>query len=601
MQHLFNIIWSHGIFIAEKVQNPALYHFLLAGIVLSILLGFVNFVIEVRSYNLGSVIVEEIKWLFLFELLPLYAVWLAYATPPTQLLIPPPSPDVTWVFLSALPTYTIIAVLLHGLLSCCALVLVVGWLTQLHTPNKSRIDTFCLLLTVLGVAAGWELQHWPIVFVVVTELLLMSPVAAQYIASLVWGAQAAQRPKGTQHVLGTYILAYTIAVSLTLLWHNSTIVQWYLLAAIVTAFVLSFRYGPAFSKPSASREEATRLLIRYLFVSTLTTIVLWILGLIAQVNWHVFDPVVWNIAAVFYLLIQLDGTFVIAFGPRFKRAAFLPFLALAVTLIAASGAFAAITHNAGLSYTIWLEGGVAAAIFLLFFPLTQLARESFRVEQVANHNRQSSGLLDMPQSPKALTDGSSSFERSEPSQQKGSNNPQTVKIQGALLPQQPPELAGIQKEYEMLQFQAGIFFLLLGICYHWIAVNPDIFSALNGNLVSLVFSAIAAFTGMLAIFVDRDNDTSKAVLLLVLLLTGSLAGADILLNTALSGAVLNISVPPTPFNLFTNHQIALITVRNVVEESLVLLAGGQFFYLIVIVIAYLGRKAAALEASLRRR
>ncbi len=594
MQNLLDTIWNHGIFVAEKGQNPALYPFFLAGIVLSLILGIVNFAFELRSRQFGFVLKLELKWLLVYELLPLYAVWLAFATPPTRLPFPPPIPNTSWLFIPALPTYTVIAVILHGLLSVCGLVLTVGWLAQFNTPNGSRIDTFFLLITLVGLVIGWELQHWPLTFLIVAEILAVAPLAAQYFGVLIWGSQAAKEAPGAQRVLATYILVNTLAIALTLFWHDSLIVQWYLLAAIVTAFVLSFFFGPAFSKPSASKEQSVSLLVRYLLVSTVLNLVFWLLGVISESTWHVVDPVVLNIAAVFYLLIQFDAVFVIAYGQKFKRMTFLPLLALAVTLIAASGAFVGITHNSGLNYAIWLEGGVAASIFLLFFPLTQLARESFRADQVANHQRRSAGILAAPQAILALPDGSNSLKSS---QQTGQANQGGEKIQGSLLPQQPPELAGIQKEYEMLQFQGGIFFLLLGVCYHWIAINPDIFSALNGNLIGLVFAGIAAFTGMLAISVDRDNDTSRAVLLLVLLLTGSLVGADILLNTALPGATLNLANVQAPFNLFTNHQIALSTIRSVVEESLVLLGGGQFFYLIVIVIAFLGRKAAEIEAA----
>jgi hypothetical protein len=528
--------------------------------------------------SIGTIVRSEIRVLVLYELLPLYALWLAFATPPTQLPFPVPAAGSSWLFLPALVTYTVIAVLVHGALSLYGVGVVVGWLIQFNTPNKSRIDVLAILLGYIALVVGWEVQQWPETFLVLIEFFLITGTIPQLLTSLLWGPRTIdERPDLATRVTATYYPLFTLAVLLVVLWHDSFLIPLWLAAAIVTGFLLSLRYGPEFSRGPLPKERISILLGASLLVNA----ILWGAALVVLAMGQPIAPFAFalDIAAVFFVLIQLDLCYSLAFGPqRFGRAFLLPLITLALTLAAAGGLFAAVTRNAGFGYETWLEGGVAAAVFLLFFPLTELAKESVRVN--------AESTFGVPQLPSPLVPAVPLLAGGRVVSASGGN--ERSKAQEAL-PRQA-QLNPIEKQYQMLQFQGGIFFVAAAIVYHLIASNPDVLSALNGNLIGFIFSGIAAFAGILALLAEQNNSAPRAVLLLLLALTAALVGADVLLNVGLSGAATQV-VASSGAHPFASDQDLLLTVRNIVQESLVLLAAGQVFYLFVVIVASLAGQA----------
>jgi hypothetical protein len=544
LEQTWNMIWGQGIFIAQRDQSPILYSYFLGGIAFSFFLGIANFAIitarrNIRHLTIGRIFRTELRVLIRNELLPLYALWLAFATPATMLPFSMPKAGSSWLFLPAPQTYAVLATLIHGYLAIYGLGVVVGWLIQLNTPNRSRIDNLCILLGYFGIIYGWEVQHWPELFVVVAECLL--------------------------------------------LWR---------IADLLTTLII----GPRTFSSSSMTLNQVRLVLGIFWPLLLS-------GFLLIALWHEIDFYIINIIAIFFVFTQIDQWYIICRGQsKFGRSVGLSLLVAGLTLLAASGALLAVTHNHGMTYSIWLEAGMAAAAFLIFFPLTEVVRKEQKTTRTDTAFGQVIAILQgvgMPTLPpeRPIVDSNPPAADKSSSNQKPTNpiNDQILNLMdqdarvklGVSLYQKAQQEA--DEEYRALRFQAGSVFLVLAILYHLIAGNQDILSALNGNLIAIVFGVLSLFVGIIAL-IASNSDAARAVLVLLLLFTLMLIAADIVMNYAplANGPITQTNL--APIMLWNNEHYLLVTLHNAVQELLVLFSLGQIFYLLVILFAVVKRQ-----------
>jgi hypothetical protein len=374
---IFNDILNHGFGPFLRQDNPLLYPFVLAALVLSVLLGIVNFFVERKrpvrrdgqpQYRNGrlvypttlAVLVGEVIVLAV-QLASIYLIWLAYATPFSRLPFAPPAAGTSWLGLPADLVYLGLAVIVHGILSLVATyVLIVFWLTQFHISSERRlIVNFALLIGLVLVIYGWEVEHWPIGFLVPAELvvsvtvglaLVRSSVAALAVAigSVIISPFRRPDPKSKeQFELSLALLAQVLGSGFIMLTHP------------LSAFWIDL-FG-----------------IYY----TLT----------------LFDSVVASFIGVFLpRYIRGDVFSVLSTPDRFPVAMFL----IAVTALAgAGGIFASLTLNPGVTAAVWLQAGAAALAYALFRPLTtQVQWKIFRELARKVEDMQKGGATTLPPS-----------------------------------------------------------------------------------------------------------------------------------------------------------------------------------------------------------
>ena len=147
--------------------------------------------------------------------------------------------------------------------------------------------------------------------------------------------------------------------------------------------------------------------------------------------------------------------------------------------------------------------------------------------------------------------------------------------------------------YRALRFRAGFILVLLLFIYHQISANTDILSALNGNLITLIFGVLSIIVGLIAYLEGQGIEPIKEVLLLLLLITLVVTGVGFLLNFSPEATGQISSFPPSPQAAWSDTSFVLITIRNITQELLVLLALGQVYYLFVVILARLTSRSAS--------
>ncbi|HEX6817271.1 MAG TPA: hypothetical protein VF120_02780 [Ktedonobacterales bacterium] len=169
-QTIIDTIVNQGILVAQKAQSPFLYPYLLGAIAASILLGVLNVITSVartRRRRVGRIIYTETRFLILHELAPIYALWLAFATPYGSYFF-----GASWFGL-----------LLHGALAIYgAWDLSTSWIIQIYLYNSAVIGNLAVVASLILVAFGWEIEQWPLPFIMAGELVL-----SFFIASLLAG------------------------------------------------------------------------------------------------------------------------------------------------------------------------------------------------------------------------------------------------------------------------------------------------------------------------------------------------------------------------------------------------------------------------------
>jgi hypothetical protein len=151
---------------------PRLFPIVIGGLVLVLLIALLRIVFSRKdsfavrlglTYRFSTHLGIE-SLVLVIEALAIYAVWVAYSTPVDRLFQLPPVVPVR-----------VLAVIVHAVLAVGGALLLVAVLLEvfnLSDRDGGRWFAAALSATCLLVVFGWEVQHWPMLFLVIGEFLV---------------------------------------------------------------------------------------------------------------------------------------------------------------------------------------------------------------------------------------------------------------------------------------------------------------------------------------------------------------------------------------------------------------------------------------------
>ncbi len=465
------------------------------------------------------------------EIPAVYFLWLTFVAAPTSLPFPPPAAGGVWLWvLPAQATYTTLALLLHGVASFLLIQLIFGfWLGSLSVRNGSRLFQFGILLSFVVMALGWETQHWPVVFLVPAEGVL---------AFFVYTTLSGLFDKGFESRVFDNPLAFRRARRLA-------VVVEYLAVMAALAFIL-FAHDIAYF--------AVNLFLLYLALVFL-------------------DPIAANIASAIHP--QNSGTMLLS--PQ--RWQFTLLITLPLILLGASGLFMSFSANSGLTFDLWIEGGMAAALYLLFNPLIDLAR------YVGGKRATQPGDLDLAELIQGLISGTAILGQRR-ANRTAAANPTASDQADAEPPDEPlitardkAALATIERQVaEQLKFPTGVIFLLAALAYHLLITLFNFSSIFDSSLVPLVFGLVGLVAALLPLVNNKALETTRYISLLLLFVTIVVTGISVLFTVNPQPHAVSLA-GQSAMQLLTNQTFYTTALRLALQEALFLLTIGQLGYL----------------------
>ena len=463
------------------------------------------------------------------EIPAVYLLWLTFVTPPTSLPFPAPTPGSVWLGILPGPTtYAVLGALLHGVLSFLLIQVIFGfWLGALSVRNGSRLFQFGILLSFIVMALGWEALHWPVIFLIPAEAVLTFFVYTTITSLFDKGFEtrtfanplALRRAK--RLAVAVEYLAVMAAFAFILLAHN------------VSLFPVN-------------------LLLLYL------TLVL-------------LDPVAANIASAIHP--QNSGSMLLS--PR--RWQYTLLITLPLIVIGASGFFAPVAMNSGLTFDLWIEGGMAAALFLLFNPLIDLAR------YVGGKRATQPGDADLAELLRGrlgeLISGTATLAQRRANRSAGAqadaepDEPLIIKRDMAALATMERQVA------EQLKFPTGIIFFIAALAYHLLITLFNFSSIFNSSLVPLVFGLVGLVAALLPLVNNRALETTRYISLLLLFVTIVVTGISVLFTVNPQPHAVAALAGQNAYALLTNQTFYTTALRLGLQEALFLLTIGQLGYL----------------------
>jgi hypothetical protein len=531
LQRLIDHILHDGLGPFSRNNNPALYGCVLVALAISLLFGVANFVVIRARHgrngqSVGLVLTGEVSVL-VQEVLFIYFIWLAYATPFGRLPFGPPGDS--WA-----GAYFVVAVVVHGLLGIVGTYfLTVAWLIQLNAPlRNARVAGLALASGILLAIFGWEVQRWPLGFTIPAELTLNVIVAYALLIMLL--GRFARQVNLLRFEFCFFILL--VMAGTAFIWLDHAIDPYFLnVYGVFSVLILFDDLVACFA--AVFKEEDPKALYRFL----------------SPMRWVITVPAVLFFAGV-----------------------------------AASGYFSPLISNSSVTYTIWVEVGTAAAAYMLFRPLTDDARAplatlaadiALRIGPPSTPRRLlSSGapgsqgmrgqIIDAdPDTPPNLSDNSSI---------EAAGNAARGTLQDAS--------PAARQLFQGLDFPAFVVFLLVTYGYHFLFANVDFGSQANSEIVPVGFGAAALVANIVALLINdrllrRTAYTSMLLLLITIAVT--LVAVMMVLIPGANGPLTTNGIDPVV--LLTSVHFRLVTIHNLVQDFLILLTAGQLIYLFQVI------------------
>jgi hypothetical protein len=524
-----------------RPYNPGLNTFVQGALALTVLLAIANLFIGRARFSKERLsntrlILAEARW-FVFQLIAIFLIWLAYGTPFTQLPFAAPAAGTTWLLFPADGAYLAAAVIAHGLLALAGVPwLVLLWREQLSIrPVQSRLAGLAMLCGLGLMVYGWEAQLWPVAFLIPAELFLIAPISRALSTAVFTG------------------------------------------------------YSPPLTTTNATRQQARRAC--FLLATVAGAVFVWLEHDIS-LSWL-------SLFGVYYTFTSLDLAMACVMMV-FRRSLLLmdPFgvfttttrclvtvpLVLVMATLGAAGALSALTHNVGLSYTVWLEAGTAAAAYLLFRPLTDMAR--FRILTGDIKGQIAAGMI--PDHPQLRAPNvSRPVVPSDPYDQSDDDSDDDDRAQ--LLSAVRRAADGVQhalRTFSTMSFPALTIFLVATLLYDPLLANLDLSSGATSALFPLVFGLAAVLVNMLPLLnkgFGPAADVSRVLLLVTIMVTA--VAVLLALSPAASGP-LSLG-GRTSQDLLGDRHFLFVTMRSIAQLFVVLLAVGQFLYHLLLVIVNL--------------
>ncbi|HEX6817272.1 MAG TPA: hypothetical protein VF120_02785 [Ktedonobacterales bacterium] len=310
------------------------------------------------------------------------------------------------------------------------------------------------------------------------------------------------------------------------------------------------------------------------------------------VLWHPLAIYVATFTAIFFVAAELDSIYVLLRGTSSYARAFGLFLVmLGVTVCLAGGILSPFTHNPSVTYTFWIEVGTASATFVLFRPLTQLARMS-AARSILDEGKHAAIELIQPGATFLLGNGrvvdatAGTHGPSGDSRAPGDADDDDTRVAYArnLLIQSQHQAAVMFKALNPWMWGSLLVFVLL---YHTFASTPDILARLSDNFITVFLAAVAAFLAVLALFVGKTFEASRDVLLVLAVVIALTAVGDVILNANADASGTITALPGTLQAVINDRHFLLVTIHSILQEFLVLLALGQAYFLGVVLYARL--------------
>jgi tetratricopeptide (TPR) repeat protein len=547
--HLFDSLLGHGLWFIVPSDDPRMYPFVIAALVLSALCIVIWFVREMRDdlgngTSLAVALGQNLLIVVLAAVLlsgTTALLWRAFASPIASL-----------PFIRTTGVLTYVGVVVRGVVELFCIQFLIGiWMYLVRIEPTSRLGQFLTMVSTLVAVAGWETQLFPLWYLLPGESLL--------------------------------------GIGL------STVVPKILLGS-----------------PDRAKSGPPARLRRYRRSGSLYSALVLLVTFIAVICAHDIQAYLINVVGLYFGLIQLDEVAAAGIGlfrlhqrnpqqisPR-RWLVTVP-LVLVLTIVAASGFFQPVLANTSLDYNLWVGVGTATAAYMLFKPLIDLARfaASKRAEQqmpegvlAAALNRFGDyverGLL-LPQQ-RAGQGGQKEADERKPA-------PAELQVQEPASGQRftVPHVFKDLPVSEMLNFPTGLIFLLTLLVYHVLIVNLNFGGQLNSGLVPLVFGLTALVAGMLQLVSSPVLESPRYVSMLLVFVIIVVTGLTVLLNVAPTGHAAFSLAGRSPVSLLTDSQYYVATLHQFLQEFLVVLTIGQLGYIYRVVDFAIGAEQQELK------
>lgn len=532
-------------------DNPFVYPMVLGLIVASALIAALT---AARGIRRGKVVASLFQQALLtaLNLVFIYLFWLSYATPYGRLPFSPPVAGTAFVGIPLDGVYYVSAVLIHALLAFASAALLYGVIVsaQLDTESTTVQSLFTLALYVVLVAA-WIGSGWPAWFVVPIEFLL----------SFVVGRQA-------------------------------------------EAYLTRFLHRRALRSPIKRRrvERSSRVLG--------ALIIILLLALVLFLNPSA--PIVLVLLGLYVCLVQIDDLLACVAAVIKPGMADYQFLSprrwiltvpltLGLATLGAAQVFPSLTGDPSQDYRLWLETAAAAVAYMLFFPLTDLARFNAGI-RAERPNREEVYSTAMARAfapllaaftdaarpaamPARVAPAEGADGQVAPARSSMEDRQRVMQRALEMLSREPASPRVREREFkifEVLSFPTGPIFLVTLLGFHLLSANSGISHLLDTSLVPLVFGLAAVVVGMLQLINSPELDATRNVFLLLLFL--------IVLVTALAAGFTVVPPPSQPL-VFVGDPSALLgsagfwnSAGRLISRALLLFVTiGQVAYLFKIV------------------
>jgi tetratricopeptide (TPR) repeat protein len=508
-------------------------HLTLLDLVLALFLAFsiiATIVLMRRSKNVGQALLALLALPPLAGVIALFAFCMT--TPLNRLPFSPPLQSDLWLgFLPALSTYTILAVAAHVVLLLLALyILFATWYAQL---NLNEVNVYYVIVFgFIPTAALWEVGQWPLVLVLAFEGIVMLMISATF-------------------------------------------------GVITQSIVQRLRRNVDFSG-FLFKEQLSRIVN---FVILIT----FFLGALAILAYHNINLSIVNYIALFLIFTLLDDAMASLQGinrpsqtsyyfqtPR-RSVLSIP-VALIVIILGSGGVFTPYIINTSLSSGLWLQAGTAAIAFMIFKPLTDLARHNAEVREETQQFDTRAQLQRL-----RLT--------LQPRQQAKKQVPETTLSLSQLSLVTPKLISTLSTEsslFQRLNFNSRVFFLVTGLGYAYLISNTHLSQVLNSGFVPLVFAITALVTSIIPLLNNPKLEPTREVSLLLLFIISLAAGSVQLFGSVLSHDQLTAFASVHMQLSLLSSDFPIVVTYTTLLQVLFLLTIAQLTYFYVLINTLIG-------------
>ncbi len=520
-----------------RAAHPTIYLLMLIVLAVSVALVCANCLLQPQPtfttwFGPNNPGPQRLLPFLMFVVALVYLLWLSLTVAPLSLPFAAPSAGSVWLgVLPAAATYAALGGILHGLSAYILIQSILAFgLFLLGWYSDTRWNALGVLVGIVLTSLVWETLGWPVTILVPGEAILV------YIANiqLGWLWEAVLKPLMFKQPLTLRRIKRSLAVCSALL----------MIAAIgYILFAHSIGYAPI-----------------DLFLLYLALVLL--------------DTVAANVGSV----IRPQNSATMLLSPR-RWQITLP-IALVVITLGASGFFAPVEANSGLTFTVWIEEGMAAATYLLFKPLIDLASDvgGKRATQPGSDE-----VLDLSRRVIEFLSGPNYFA------QRVANRSADAPVEPT-----PGELFNIKRDRAALEaaekkvatelsFPTGRIFFISLLVFHFLITMFNITPILNSSLVPLVFGLVGLVATLLPLVTDKVLEPTRYIALLLLLVTTVVTGLNVILTVAPPSPTPSVFLGQSALALLTSGPFYAVALHIGLQEALILLTVGQLGYLYVVI------------------